>query len=537
MHACLKVDEIIRLIAREVVASGAETTAVALACCCRDFEDPVLDPLWETQENLLPLLRSLPGDIWNGSGCTVSATTACISSFPDAQLPAWKSFKRFPTTLEFTRFRKNAQRMRKFEENGAYNVLSPELFSVLQLCTISEPLFPHLKTLNLWGATGTLIPFIPLFLSPGTTTINISFFSPNPPNVMVASMVTAFWTLCPNLRTINLHNLPRDPMITAAVSGMLLTSNRNTLRSFRVDSPLMEEACEVVYKLPDLRELSVVIERDTSLPLVVLPSLTDLIVRCGRDGDLLRMFRGATLGRLEAVTFISGSEQTGDFLEAFGTLALAVSAQNTLSRFYFYTPHPWIPNYLSLLPFTCLTHLVIESSCDGDCSSTVDDDAITHLARAMPKLRTLYLGDTPCHEIPTGVTIKGLVILANRCPDLSALRIHFQVNSLSTPPAVLGIASEAGPIALQRDCALVELEVGEIPIQEESVLTVALTLARIFPRIKYIDHVDDEGWQKVLDAICLSREIVDHSGEEHPLSAPRSNFSETFQGTTPEIGG
>ena len=72
MHACLNVDEIIRLIARELVGSEAGATAVALACCRRTFEDPVLDTLWETQRGLLRLLKSLPKDVWNGGQCTVS---------------------------------------------------------------------------------------------------------------------------------------------------------------------------------------------------------------------------------------------------------------------------------------------------------------------------------------------------------------------------------------------------------------------------------------------------------------------------------
>jgi len=73
MHACLNVDEILRLIAYELVASGRWVTAVALACCCKSFEDPVLDTLWETQYRLTPLLKSLPGDVWGGGECTVSA--------------------------------------------------------------------------------------------------------------------------------------------------------------------------------------------------------------------------------------------------------------------------------------------------------------------------------------------------------------------------------------------------------------------------------------------------------------------------------
>ena len=63
MHACLNVDEIVRLISCELVASKARATTVALASCCKSFEDPVLDALWETQERLLPLLKSLLGEV------------------------------------------------------------------------------------------------------------------------------------------------------------------------------------------------------------------------------------------------------------------------------------------------------------------------------------------------------------------------------------------------------------------------------------------------------------------------------------------
>ena len=64
MHPCLHVDEIVRLITCELVAFKGRATAVALACCCKSFEGPVLDVLWETQQFLDPLFKSLPGDIW-----------------------------------------------------------------------------------------------------------------------------------------------------------------------------------------------------------------------------------------------------------------------------------------------------------------------------------------------------------------------------------------------------------------------------------------------------------------------------------------
>ena len=64
MHPCLRVDEIVRLMACELVALEAKATAVSLACCCRSLEDPVLDALWETQDGSIPLLKCLPQVVW-----------------------------------------------------------------------------------------------------------------------------------------------------------------------------------------------------------------------------------------------------------------------------------------------------------------------------------------------------------------------------------------------------------------------------------------------------------------------------------------
>jgi len=65
MHPCLNVDEIVRLLAHELVASEESSAAVALACCCKNFEDLALDALWGIQEEFYPLLDILPEDVWN----------------------------------------------------------------------------------------------------------------------------------------------------------------------------------------------------------------------------------------------------------------------------------------------------------------------------------------------------------------------------------------------------------------------------------------------------------------------------------------
>ena len=404
--------------------------------------------------------------------------------------------------------------MRELKKYETSSILSSGVFPVIKFWTINEPLLPNLKILHLCRIEGSFIPYVPLFLSPRTTSIFLEFES-NLPEATVASMVITLPTLCPNLEAISLYSLPTDPIITAAVSRMLLATNRNTLQYFNVNSPLTEEANEVLYELPNLRNLSVVIEKEIPPPSASLPNLTELTITCNNEDDWPQLFHGATLGKLEFVTFYPQSEQLGDFLGAFKRAALSSSVQNTLSNFYFFSPCSWNPNYSSLLPFTQLVRLRVELSCDDECSSRVDDDIIISLSQAMPKLEVLGLGDPPCRQIAAGVTTKGLVALAHHCPNLSILCIHFQVASLSNPPVIPGTAPNAGDAASWTDCALMELEVGEAPVPEGSALIITLTLLRIFPRLSSIVFLD-EGWKEVEDAINHSKHIFDCSSKQPP---------------------
>ena len=428
----------------------------------------------------------------------------------------WKSFKRLPTAPEWARFHKNARRMRQL---GGRTTLSLEVFSILKLRTINEPLLPNLEALYLSRTTEEFIPLIPFVLSPRTTLIDIVFDKPDFPSTIVASMITALPALCPNLRAITLQFQPRDPTITAAVSEILLVGNRNALRRFRIHSPLTEEAREVVCNLPDLRSLWLGIEGSTSLPTLVLPSLTKINIEFDHGQNWLQGFRGATFGKLASVIFRSESEPIGDFLQAFESVALTTSISATLSIFRFHTSRPWRPNYRSLLLFTQLKDLDIGFSCEHGCSSTIDDEIITDIARAMPGLEVLQLGGSPC-ETPTGVTTKGLAILARCCLHLSRLRIHFQVASLD-PPVIPRIMPSGQPTVPRQACALKELDAGEIPMPKESTLMVALTLLRIFPCIEHVRSSDRGEWGKVSDAIDDSKQLVHHSSREPSLTQPR----------------
>ena len=399
--------------------------------------------------------------------------------------------------------------MRVLSDPDTSDTLFSDVYPVIQRYAVNEPLLPNLTTLHVREIEESLFPYISLFLSPTITSVSFGFSEL--PESVVASMITSLPTSCPNLQDIDLPSLPRDPMITAAVSSMFLATNRNAPRGFCVGSPLTEEASEAVYKSQNLRNLSVVIEKGTSIRFASLPNLTCLDIECDDGNDGLQLLRGATFGKLRTVTFRLDSWPIDDFLEAFKEAALSSSIQNTLSVFHLLTEWPWNPNYSSLLPFTQLVDLNIQSSCDDSCSR-VDDNVVINLSQAMPKLETLILGNEPCYAFTGGVTVKGFMALAYNCPDLSHLCVHFQVASLSDTPTAFERTRKAGYSAPWTGCALKELVVGETLVAEESVSTAALTLLRIFPRIETIIH-PNEGWDKVEDLIWRSRQIVDCSGK------------------------
>jgi hypothetical protein len=203
--------------------------------------------------------------------------------------------------------------MRVLIVNASEDPVNSEVLLALQLRTANEPFLPRLKCFECEEAGEELIPFIPLFLSPKIVDISIGF-DEDSPALTIAFLITRLSTLCPDLNYVTLTSPARDSVIIDAVSELLLTCNRDSLKFFRVDSPLTEEAREVIYQLPKLSQLWAVIQGPTPLPPVALPDLTLVDIEYGDSLEWLEGFREATLGKLEVACFRSESKQIGTFL-------------------------------------------------------------------------------------------------------------------------------------------------------------------------------------------------------------------------------
>ncbi|KAF9649265.1 hypothetical protein BDM02DRAFT_1933422 [Thelephora ganbajun] len=88
----LQQERIIKTITRILSSLNAKSTIVAFATVCKALERPILDVLWESQDDWFQLLKCFPPDVWEERD----------NAF---------HFLRNPIPTEWARFRRYASRM------------------------------------------------------------------------------------------------------------------------------------------------------------------------------------------------------------------------------------------------------------------------------------------------------------------------------------------------------------------------------------------------------------------------------------------
>jgi len=145
-------------------------------------------------------IRSFAPTVASSLGATVLCRWRTFAPKSDLNYFIWECFRRLPTTPELARPRKYARRMRKFREFGSLAGLVPEMLLVLRRSNLNEPSLPNLEIFELFSTTAEFVPFIPLFIFPGTTDIDITFTTRGLSKALVASTINTISARCPNLQ-------------------------------------------------------------------------------------------------------------------------------------------------------------------------------------------------------------------------------------------------------------------------------------------------------------------------------------------------
>jgi hypothetical protein len=235
-----------------------------------------------------------------------------------------------------------------------------------------------------------------MLLSARTTSVDIELRAYPGADVFNKGMIdSVFPTIpirCSNLQRFSVNfgvggPIPGAFTIPVGLSTFLLTTNRETLQTFIIDSVLTADGYEVVCRLPNLRRLVMAVKGSNPLPTLVLPSLTT--IRYDQGHNWLLGFHEARLGSLDTLVILADEVDdgpAGDFFKAFeDTWLITLEAFKT---FRFHTRAQWSPNfYRSLLrspiPLSLLRRLSIRSCCAHRCAwTTLDDTGRHHYHRA-----------------------------------------------------------------------------------------------------------------------------------------------------------
>ena len=68
MHRCLEITEILKIVFDNLDYSSRRRSLYALALVSKRFHEPALDILWEWDGSVLPLVKTLPVEVWEETG-------------------------------------------------------------------------------------------------------------------------------------------------------------------------------------------------------------------------------------------------------------------------------------------------------------------------------------------------------------------------------------------------------------------------------------------------------------------------------------
>ncbi|KAL1704927.1 hypothetical protein EV121DRAFT_204735, partial [Schizophyllum commune] len=517
MHRCLAVPEIMILICDIMQESGKyEGTLAALATCCRAFHMAAVSALWRDLNTVMPLLLSLPQDLWS----TETEGHRFVASRPVKPKDLQRFFHYTPMVRTL--------RVSWLPDATCHAALE---------LSCPTPLLPNLRRLE-WGLDASSQRFhqILFFLSPTIVCLHIHI-----PSVAHAlSLLPRLPVLCPGVRDIRLQGITRN----TAEDRLDLASN----------AVCQWEGLQVV-SMPHLS--------NEDLPrLASVPRLAELTLYCPHSGvkEIPRVVRSA-FPALRSLSICP------TFM-AYGVLLIRAIPKLRLHRlsitcFDTNSCHEWA-SVIAAISSTCdrttLTELYIDESAEynveqlraaGETSRwprafdygamqllasftnltdlslvcwgglLLNDEEIHSLAQAWPQLVSLRLRAGRIMR-PFACTLCALVSFAQCCPHL-----HHLALDLDAREPTYEQANKHG--ARQR--TLRYLDVDRSPIH--NALAVAAFITTVFPDIDVLQFADtstnpevDDPEAEDLDEEVERARATEWGKVEHllPLSRFRASY-------------
>ena len=377
-------------------------------------------------------------------------------------------------------------------------VLAEDTFPKFRLNSPPGGWFPALQELS-WRITESNLPYADLFISPHLERVSISMLpswrDPEVPHDVLQAAALTISTLPGSaLRRLDVDiSLPwtyfKDPL-----SSLVLRCG-SSLTEFTSPIPLSDEAVNHLIQLPHLLTWHTKYPPPSystlSLP-PVFPPLTEFTLGGGAVSGWFSLFE-----RLEhSVSATQGVTPLSQVKESLKCLNVD------------HHPGPIINVTLTstIQMFRNLVRLNVETQCydindAGQCVFNLNDEDVTKLAMALPRLECLVLG-RPCSENTCVTTVGCLLQISVHCVKLQELQVHFNTANLVGDLKKISKDPKLQELLSCPRCTLSRLDVYQIPLilDAPGLETVVSGMIDIFPHLERCNGLD-EMWGDVSEGI------------------------------------
>ncbi|KAH7906746.1 hypothetical protein BJ138DRAFT_1015725 [Hygrophoropsis aurantiaca] len=471
MHPCLRLGEII-----QIILSYLDLKATtSLARTCQTFQEPSLNIIWSKLDNITPLVRTLPPDLWK------------IEKYPNKYV-----FARPMGLEDWTIFHRNARRVRSLRllcHRG-----TSAIFTSLSAPPDPSYLFPNLRQLDCEESYDNHddyinVTFLRHLLRPSLVSLTLQL---SPRTYRTMTDLQSLPITCPQIKQLSVYEpcpgQEESPITPDIISQIIrgchhlqeVTCNRPSdhalhhmaqmasLKTLSIDLGLLERFSPSHHFRGTLKiEFSFVALRAFTIKGPSFNSICQFLKRCRLPvRDLLISSDGDGDDTAHNLIACLPDQCLNDALVKLDIMDAQFDISSQSQGFS-------IANLRPLCAFTNLSHFSISTIC----WSLLDDSGLEELAMAWPNLQYFQLMETIL-EKPSAITLSGLGALIKHCPRLGFI-------SLVIDATVVPIATSLMLAFETRNTKITALDLGNSRIVSPEL--VAAFLYRIAPNLREIE--------------------------------------------------
>ncbi|KAF9225243.1 hypothetical protein BS17DRAFT_730527 [Gyrodon lividus] len=442
MHKALCVQEILSNIFDRVCTDlddpewqpNLNPSLAALARTCRTFQEPAVDALWFQLDDLTPLLRCLPQDVWV-LFATVQTSQQRTEVF---------GLRRPLNESEWGILQGYTRRIRVVASVTS-STGQLEQTAVRALCypPMTTPLFPNLRQIQWNDMSPETFPFIRRLAGPKVTNLVIKNLASW--GSAELSVLGSLRHLCPNVKDVQIFTPQLNDTLSTDIVSELLCSWAN-LRSVKCRS-INGNAFLHLASMDTLEVLGFTFDRRSfkhilGTSIIQFPSLRRLFVTPLALPSMSKIMRQLRVS-IEVLGVSFGGWPTNQHIRSFLTTLQESCAhdpmhcidlrQLDLSDQAAVDPQTYTLTFEDLFPLACFSNLTSVTLDTGYFVYLEDDDMLS-LGASWPNIRQLSINEQRGWGTSSGLTPRGLVRLLQKCKLLQNLCVVIDTRDFSSIP-------------------------------------------------------------------------------------------------------